>query len=123
MSKKYTVGVRNAVFTPVTEDTVSTFTLGTPIASAGITQANINFNQEQIDHRGDDTLLEISQSFGGLTVEVQKTGLDLAVMALMTGGTYDDSSANCYIYFCHDLQAVGQYFMFEFDMVATDGSV
>lgn len=120
MSTFFTTGVRNLVVTPITEDTVSTLTFGTPIAVVGVRGANWNLSNETFEHRGDDTLLELSQVIDKLTVEMESQGVDLNLLAALSGGTFDTGCVN-FDYFCHNLLQVGNYFQVDFEALCTDG--
>lgn len=122
MSKLYSVGVRNLIVTPITVDTVGTLTYGTPKAVEGVRAANWNLAFEVFEHRGDDQLLEVSQVMDKLTVEMEAMGMDLELMAILTGGAYDATCATQNV-FCHNLQQVCEYYQVEFDALCTDGKL
>lgn len=111
--KNFTVGCRNFKITPLTEDTASTLTYGTEKSFEAVTKANMMIGFEAQEHRGDDTLLEITKTFSKMQIEFEMTGLDLELMSMLSGGTYSETLTDR-DYFCHDLQATSTYFKIAF---------
>lgn len=120
MATIFTTGVRNLVITPITEDTVSTLTFGSPISVVGVRGASWSIQNESFEHRGDDTLLEVSQVIDKCSIEMETMGVDLNLLAILTGGTFSTSCVD-FDYFCHNLQEVGNYYQIDFDALCTDG--
>jgi hypothetical protein len=103
----FMMGARDLEITPITADTTvsDSYAIGTMTSVKGLTQANWSMPVESFEHRGDDQLLEISNTQDGITVDLQLTGLSPEILALVMGGTFNNSLCGGEA-FQHDLKDV-----------------
>ena len=89
---KANVGMRYAVAAPVdTYTPYSGITYGTGFVVSEARGANINWETEQGEFRGDDVVLDSAVGILGYTLEVETAGLKDGVRANLLGETKDSS--------------------------------
>ena len=83
------IGLKNFYYAPISEDTDSTITYGTPKKIGNAVSVDINPTVQKAQLYGDDMAVATATGLGEITLSLETTDIPLADQAVLLGATYD----------------------------------
>lgn len=83
------IGLKNFYYAPISEDTDSATTYGTPKKIGNAVSVDINPTVQKASLYGDDMAVATATGLGEITLSLETTDIPLADQAVLLGATYD----------------------------------
>ena len=83
------IGLKNFYYAPISEDTDSGTTYGTPKKIGNAVSVDINPTVQKAQLYGDDMAVATATGLGEITLSLETTDIPLADQAVLLGATYD----------------------------------
>lgn len=113
-------GVDDFKMFPVTQDDAEGFKCGEAIDGVGVKQVSVTFEADEKDLTGDEMTLDTISKIKSATASVEVAKLNLAAMALFTGGNVTNATDKATLSIGSNASGNQKYFQAQFQIKTTD---